>query len=63
MAITQGARNLNHISPDTWTLDQALIDRKGNKEIQLQIFYDYGSNPPPYPQWQAYFRNISRRRL
>lgn len=53
---TQGARNLNHISPDTWTLDQALIDREGNKEIQLQIFYDYGSNPPLYPQWQAYFR-------
>jgi pimeloyl-ACP methyl ester carboxylesterase len=53
---TQGARNLNRISPDTWTLDQALIDREGNKEIQLQIFYVYGSNPPLYPQWQAYFR-------
>lgn len=53
---TQGARNPNRLSPDTWTLDQALLDRKGNKDIQLQIFYDYGSNPPLYPQWQAYFR-------
>jgi pimeloyl-ACP methyl ester carboxylesterase len=53
---TQGARNLNRISPDTWTIDQALIDREGNKAIQLQIFYDYGSNPPLYPQWRAYFR-------
>lgn len=53
---TQGARNPHRISPDTWTLDQALIDREGNKEIQLQIFYDYRSNPPLYKQWQAYFR-------
>ena len=20
------------------------------------MFYDYGSNPPLYPSWQAYFR-------
>ena len=53
---THGARNPNRISPDTWTLDQALLDREGNKAIQLQIFYDYGTNPLLYPQWQAYFR-------
>jgi pimeloyl-ACP methyl ester carboxylesterase len=22
----------------------------------LFLFYDYGSNPPVYPNWQAYFR-------
>ena len=33
-----------------------MIDREDNKEIHFQIFYDYGSNPPLYPQWQAYFR-------
>ena len=27
-------------------------------EIQLQLFYDYGSNPPLYPKWQAYFREF-----
>jgi pimeloyl-ACP methyl ester carboxylesterase len=32
------------------------MDRPGNKEIQLQLFYSYGSNPPRYPEWQAYFR-------
>jgi pimeloyl-ACP methyl ester carboxylesterase len=32
------------------------MDRPGNKEIQLQLFYDYGSNPPLYPKWQAYFQ-------
>ncbi len=53
---THGARNENHISPDNWLIDQSLLDRPGNQEIQLQLFYDYRSNPPLYPQWQAYFR-------
>ena len=37
-------------------MDQYFQDRPGNKDIQLQLFYDYGSNPPLYPEWQAYFR-------
>ena len=53
---THGTRNPESISPDTWTVDQYFQDRPGNKAIQLQLFYDYGSNPPLYPQWQAYFR-------
>jgi len=53
---TNGARNLETIAPDSWFHDQYLMDRPGNKEIQLQLFYDYGSNPPLYPEWQAYFR-------
>jgi pimeloyl-ACP methyl ester carboxylesterase len=44
------------IDPDNWFTDQYLLDRPGNKDIQLQLFYDYGSNPPHYPEWQAYFR-------
>jgi len=53
---THGVKNVNAISPDNWLLDQLLLDRPGNKEIQLQLFYDYRSNPPLYPQWQDYFR-------
>lgn len=53
---THGVRNENAISPDNWILDQALLERPGNKEIQLQLFYDYRSNPPLYPKWQEYFR-------
>jgi pimeloyl-ACP methyl ester carboxylesterase len=53
---TNGVRNVEHISPDGWTTDQYLLDRPGADEIQLQLFYDYGSNPPLYPRWQAYFR-------
>jgi pimeloyl-ACP methyl ester carboxylesterase len=53
---THGVKNENAISPDNWLIDQSLLDRPGNKEIQLQLFYDYKSNPPLYPQWQDYFR-------
>jgi pimeloyl-ACP methyl ester carboxylesterase len=53
---THGVRNENAISPDNWILDQSLLERPGNKEIQLQLFYDYRSNLPLYPQWQEYFR-------
>jgi pimeloyl-ACP methyl ester carboxylesterase len=53
---TNGVRNLEAISPDNWNLDQPLLDRPGNDEIQLALFYSYGTNPPLYPQWQEYFR-------
>jgi pimeloyl-ACP methyl ester carboxylesterase len=53
---THGVRNENAISPDNWILDQSLLERPGNKEIQLQLFYDYRSNLPLYPPWQEYFR-------
>ncbi len=53
---THGTRNEANITPDTWIVDQYYLDRPGNQEIQLALFYDYGSNPPLYPSWQAYFR-------
>lgn len=53
---TNGVIDTSLVSPDTWTVDQALLDRSGNAEIQLDLFYDYRTNIPLYPQWQAYFR-------
>jgi pimeloyl-ACP methyl ester carboxylesterase len=53
---TEGVRDVQRISPDAWTVDQAYMDRPGNKDIQLEMFYSYGSNPGHYPEWQAYFR-------
>jgi pimeloyl-ACP methyl ester carboxylesterase len=53
---TEGVRNVEVISPDTWLTDQLLLDRPGNREIQLALFYDYGSNLSQYAGWQAYFR-------
>lgn len=54
---TEGFRDpARHVSPDTWVIDQAYLDRPGNKDIQVEMFYSYGTNPPLYPTWQAYFR-------
>jgi pimeloyl-ACP methyl ester carboxylesterase len=53
---TTGVGDPTRLSPDTWTLDQAYMDRPGNKDIQVELFYSYGTNPPHYPEWQAYFR-------
>jgi len=50
-------RDLEAISPDGWMHDQAEMDRPGNKDIQLELFYSYGSNSPLYPSWQQYFRD------
>jgi pimeloyl-ACP methyl ester carboxylesterase len=51
-----GVKRPERVSPDAWLTDQALLDRPGNKEIQLQLFYSYRTNPPRYCEWQAYFR-------
>jgi pimeloyl-ACP methyl ester carboxylesterase len=53
---THGVRDTESISPDNWLIDQYLLDRKDNNDIQLQLFYSYGSNPMLYPKWQAYLR-------
>ncbi|MFE7510409.1 alpha/beta fold hydrolase [Streptomyces sp. NPDC057540] len=50
------ADRLDRLSPETWTLDQAGLDRPGNKEIQLQLFWDYQFNLDGYPVFQEYFR-------
>jgi pimeloyl-ACP methyl ester carboxylesterase len=52
-----GVPNAEAVSPDTWSHVQPLLDRDGNQEIQLQMFYSYGSNPPLYPEWQTYLRD------
>jgi len=53
---TNGMPNVEAVSPDNWGHVQPLLDRDGNQEIQLQMFYSYGSNPPLYPSWQDYLR-------
>ncbi|MFD4294706.1 alpha/beta fold hydrolase [Rhodococcus sp. NPDC058532] len=47
---------LDRIAPETWLTDQAGLDRPGNKEIQLQLFWDYQFNLDRYPLFQEYFR-------
>ena len=50
------ADRLDRVAPETWLLDQAGLDRPGNKEIQLQLFWDYQFNLDVYPDFQRYFR-------
>jgi pimeloyl-ACP methyl ester carboxylesterase len=44
------------MSPDTWTLDWALLQRPGNIDIQLDLFADYQHNVELYPQIQKTLR-------
>ena len=53
---TDGMSSLDRIDPANWRHDQPLLDRPGNKEIQLDLFLDYGTNVPLYPDFQAFFR-------
>lgn len=53
---THGVANPESISPESYTLDAALLEGPGNKEIQLDLFLDYASNVKLYPKFQEYFR-------
>lgn len=56
---TDGISDISRISPDNWVHDQALLDREGNREIQMDLFLDYGTNVPLYPEFQAFFREYT----
>jgi len=51
-----GVSDLTLLDPTTWVLDQMGLDQPGNDEIQLDLFYDYRTNIPLYPDFQAFFR-------
>jgi pimeloyl-ACP methyl ester carboxylesterase len=53
---THGVANPASVPPESYTLDTALLERPGNKEIQLDLFLDYASNVKLYPRFQEYFR-------
>ena len=44
------------LDPTAWLVDQAGLDRPGNRDIQMDLFYDYRTNVPLYPEFQAFFR-------
>ena len=53
---THGVANPEAVAPESWTLDAALLERPGNKDIQLDLFLNYASNVKLYPKFQEYFR-------
>ena len=53
-----GVKDTSLLDPTTWMLDQLGLDRPGNAEIQLDLFYDYRTNVPLYPAFQEFFRKF-----
>ncbi len=51
---THGVASPENIAPESYTLDAALLQRPGNKEIQLDLFLNYVSNVKLYPKFQEY---------
>jgi pimeloyl-ACP methyl ester carboxylesterase len=52
----EGVQDTSLLDPTAWVVDQAGLDRPGNREIQMDLFLSYGTNVPLYPEFQAFFR-------
>jgi len=53
---TYGVAIPESVAPESYTLDSALMERPGNKDIQLDLFLNYESNVKLYPKFQEYLR-------
>jgi pimeloyl-ACP methyl ester carboxylesterase len=53
----EGVSNPNAIAPEAYWLDTLLMERPGNRDIQLDLFYDYRNNLKRYPDFQQFFRD------
>jgi len=54
---THGVTDPENVPPESYTLDTTLLERPGNKDIQLDLFLDYATNVKLYPKFQEYFCN------
>jgi len=52
---TYGVSAPGSVPPESYTLDASLLERPGNKDIQLDLFLNYASNLKLYPAFQEYF--------
>lgn len=53
----EGVSNPKVIAPEAYHLDALLLERPGNKDIQLDLFLDYQNNLELYPAFQQFFRD------
>ena len=51
-----GSNRPELVSPDAWESDIALLQRPHAERLHLDLFYDYRTNVPLYPRWQAFLR-------
>jgi pimeloyl-ACP methyl ester carboxylesterase len=57
MVYQHGHKDLSRISPDNWNIDFRFMERPNARRVQLDLFYDYRTNVPLYPKWQAFLRD------
>jgi pimeloyl-ACP methyl ester carboxylesterase len=53
-----GTSHPDRYNPDTWNDEYASLSRPGQREIQGDLLYDYRTNVPLYPKWQAWLREL-----
>jgi len=59
----EGVTDQSLIAPETIALDQSLMDRPDNIEMQLDLLRDYKNNLKLYPVFQAYFKKYQPKIL
>ncbi len=60
---THGVKEIEKVSPDSYTFDQVFLDRPGNDLVQLSLLHNYTSNLALYDSWHQYFRDEQPRML
>jgi pimeloyl-ACP methyl ester carboxylesterase len=58
-----GAKRPDLVSPDSWESDAAFLQRPNAARLHLDLFYDYRTNVPLYPKWQAFLRERQPKTL
>ncbi|PBJ10166.1 alpha/beta fold hydrolase [Flavobacterium sp. ACN6] len=53
-----GVQDIANISPETYFLDQFLMDREGVKAIQMELKSDYKTNVALYSVWQDFLKEL-----
>ncbi|EHN00426.1 YNR064C-like protein [Saccharomyces cerevisiae x Saccharomyces kudriavzevii VIN7] len=52
-----GVADIEAVDPAAYTLDIALMQRTGQTDIQLELFFDYQNNVKLYPEFQQFLRD------
>jgi pimeloyl-ACP methyl ester carboxylesterase len=60
---THGVKDISRVSPDSYTVDQLFLDRRGHDAIQLSLLHNYQSNLARYDGWHEFFRNKQPKTL
>ena len=58
-----GVSDLTLLDPTAWAVDQLGLDRPGNRDIQMDLFYDYRTNVAAYAEWQAWLQKTRPKLL